>query len=267
MLAKLFHVMAGSLSPVRRFFWRRCYQYLAEHYGDCGWKFMNYGYQGMGQPMLLPEDEPDRYCIQLYHHLIQSLDLEGRSVLEVSCGRGGGCSYIRRYARPRRVVGLDFASNAVRMCRKCHRMAGLTFQVGDAERLPFEDRTFDAVLNVEASHCYGSVDVFVSHVSRVLRPGGHFLMADFRNPEEMGLLRQTFAASSLSLAQEKDITANVVQAMTLDSSRKKSMVDRAVPYWLRKSISEFAGLEGSRILKRFRSRERVYSSFVLRKGD
>src|SRR5512138_2297 len=68
--------------------------------------FMNYGFAGVGgapQPVLLGEDEADRYCIQLYHHLAVSIDMACRDVLQVGSGRGGGCSYISRYLGPRSV--------------------------------------------------------------------------------------------------------------------------------------------------------------------
>ena len=60
-------------------------------------------------------------------------------------------------------------------------MPGLDFVHGDAENLPFPDESFDAVINVEASHIYPHFDRFLSEVKRVLRPGGHFLHVDFRN--------------------------------------------------------------------------------------
>ena len=51
---------------------------------------------------------------------------------------------------------------------------------GNAESLPFADESFDAVINVEASHGYPDFPRFLAEVARVLRPGGHFLYADFR---------------------------------------------------------------------------------------
>jgi ubiquinone/menaquinone biosynthesis C-methylase UbiE len=43
---------------------------------------------------------------------------------------------------------------------------------GDAENLPFPQVSFDAVINVESAHCYGSIERFLAEVHRVLRPGG-----------------------------------------------------------------------------------------------
>jgi fatty-acid O-methyltransferase len=58
--------------------------------------------------------------------------------------------------------------------------AGLDFVQGDAQNLHFPDQSFDAVINVEGSHIYPNFERFLGEVARVLRPGGHFLYADFR---------------------------------------------------------------------------------------
>lgn len=60
--------------------------------------------------MALPlseSDEPNRYCIQLYHQTASQVDLTGKEVLEVSCGAGGGASYIARNLGPASYTGLD----------------------------------------------------------------------------------------------------------------------------------------------------------------
>ena len=62
---------------------------------------MNYGWASLDPTAsaltLRPEDEPNRYCIQLYHRVASVVDLCGSDVLEVGCGRGRGASYVMRY--------------------------------------------------------------------------------------------------------------------------------------------------------------------------
>jgi ubiquinone/menaquinone biosynthesis C-methylase UbiE len=52
------------------------------------------------------------------------------------------------------------------------------------EKLPFPDESFDAVINVEASHAYPQLSRFLGEVARVLHPGGHFFYADFGGRKE-----------------------------------------------------------------------------------
>ena len=129
---------------------------------------------------LAASDEPNRFCIQLYHRTATQVDLSGKRVLEVSCGHGGGASYLVRTLRPASYTGLDLNPAGVDFCRKRHKLPGLDFVQGNAEDLPFADQSFDAVINVEASHHYPRFPRFLAEVARVLRPGGHFLYADFR---------------------------------------------------------------------------------------
>jgi SAM-dependent methyltransferase len=149
--------------------------------------FFNFGYEEdppMGLP-LSPSDEPDRYCIQLYHVTASQTDLTGKRLLEVSCGAGGGASYIMRNLGPASYTGLDLNPASIDMCRERHRLRGLDFVRGNAQNLPFPDQTFDAVINVEASHQYPDFPRFLDEVARVLRPGGHFMYADSRRPPDV----------------------------------------------------------------------------------
>ena len=149
--------------------------------GGDDWLFFNYGYEE-DPPMALPleaSDEPHRFFIQLYHRTAAQVDLSGKRVLEVSCGHGGGASYLTRTLHPASYTGLDLNPAGIEFCQRRHNLAGLDFVHGDAENLPFADQSFDAVVNVEASHLYPHFPRFLAEVARVLAPGGHFLYADF----------------------------------------------------------------------------------------
>ena len=141
--------------------------------------FMNYGWAASGGDghslPLLPEDEPNRYCIQLYHRVAGAVDLTGLDVLEVGCGRGGGASYVMRYLGPRSLTGLDCTARAIAFCQGHYHVPRLAFVRGNAEELEFGEDAFDAVVNVESSHCYGAMGRFLAGVHRVLKPGGSLL--------------------------------------------------------------------------------------------
>jgi hypothetical protein len=55
---------------------------------------------------LQPGDEPNRPCIQLYHHVATQVALRGKNVLEVSCGHGGGAAYLGRALQPQSYTAL-----------------------------------------------------------------------------------------------------------------------------------------------------------------
>lgn len=196
--------------------------------------------------------EPDRYHIQLYRHVAGAVDLHGMDVLEVGSGRGGGSAYICRAMGPKSVTGLDLAGAAVALSRKLHTAPELRFVQGSSDEMPFDDESFDAVVNVESSHCYGPLQRFLSEVHRVLRPGGHFLFADFRSRAEIDDLRNELKASGLALVSETVITPNVFRSLELDNGRKLELIERfGAP--VRRHFDRFAALQGSDMFESFRT--------------
>ena len=187
MIAKLF-ISLLRLSPwLQRALWRWWYQRLAKRATDSGWTFMNYGYSSINDNSSLdlkPEDESDRLFIQLYNYASSQIPLDNRKFLEVGSGRGGGASFVARYHHPESMTGLDYSSSAIKLSNKIHsNVSNLHFIKGDAENLPFDDNTFDAVINVESSHCYGNMKKFLNEVYRVLKKGGHFTWVDLRGKD------------------------------------------------------------------------------------
>lgn len=253
--------------------WKRWYNRLAAKYGVENWTLMNYGYAPDPDKTtktleLEPADEPDRFCIHLYHHVVSPAELGGKHVLEVGSGRGGGASFLARYRKPEKMIAVDFSPEAVGLCKKRHAVPNLEFQVGDAEKLPFDDATFDAVVNIESSHCYGHIDRFYAEASRVLRSGGWFLYADFFTDEELPEIESKLsAAAGLTLIENEDITANVVAALTKDNERKRAMIAEVIPEKSRPLFEEFAGVVDGKIFEQFEARTMIYKRFALRRAE
>lgn len=216
-------------------------------------QFLNWGYEEdppMGLP-LDPADEPNRYYIQLYHSTATQAgtDLSGKDVLEASSGHGGGASYITRTLKPASYTGLDFNPNGVRFCQKRHQVPGLKFIHGNAEELPFPDESFDALINIEASHAYPSFPRFLSEVSRVLRPGGRFLYSDLRGRQEFAEWEAELAASPLRMLSARVINEDVVRGLDNTADRSQDLISRYLPGFLRSFGRNFTGVPGSRLYR------------------
>jgi SAM-dependent methyltransferase len=269
-IADSFTSVARYFPRLRKLMWKQLYQMLARFYPNADWTFMNYGYASLepGNPVpeLSKDDEPDRSFIQLYHSILHGRSLAGGDVLEVGCGRGGGCSYIARYLKPRSVCGVDLSSKAVRFCRRKHRVPTLKFKVGDSERLPFKDESFDAVVNVESSHCYPSIDRFFSEVRRILRPGGTFHIADLWDDVRVEWFHSLLKNSGMEIEEGGDITPNVITAMRRDSARRIELFRKTLFAPLVMFFQEFAGNEESRIFRKFEDRRVFYYGYLLRKA-
>lgn len=231
-------------------------------------QFMNYGYNNPEQKLhLKAEEEPHRYSIHLYHQLIHKHDLKNKSLLEVGCGRGGGLAYIKRQFKPARAVGLDLDKLAVDFCRKHHRDEGLEFQAGNAHRLPFEDNSFDCVINVESSHRYENNRQFLSEVRRILRPGGVFLVTDFRRNFQVEKFHNELVSSNLILLGRENITSNVTRAIELNDNNRIGLIKRIAPFFLQKIAMEFAGVKNSDVYRNFASGRWTYLNYYLQKNS
>ena len=248
---------------VRKAIWKLWYPFLTRRLHDEGVVFLNYAYETdppMGIP-LGPDDEKDRACVQLYHHVASLADLRGKNVLEVSCGHGGGASYITRTFGPAHYTGLDLNATGVAFCKSRHLISNLEFIQGDAEALPFEDGSFDAVINVEASHCYPDFPRFLAEVARVLKSGGHFHYADFRFADSIPAWEKAIAEGPLHMENMTDIGPCVIRGLEHNSGRSQEMLDRQLPKFLHNLGRDFAGVVGSRVYNALKEGNLSYRSY------
>jgi ubiquinone/menaquinone biosynthesis C-methylase UbiE len=114
--------------------------------------------------------------------------------------------------------GVDISQVAVeRATARFSRGDMVTFGHGDAESLPFDDETFDVVVNIESSHNYPNLDGFFSEVARVLKPGGHLTITDFFTQQR----REIFSAAKAQSSQLKWIADNDVSPLVSASVRQR----------------------------------------------
>lgn len=256
-----------SIPSIRKAIWRMWYPFLTRRLRSEEVLFLNYAFE-TDPPVGLKLDEADevnRGCIQLYHHVASQVDLKGKTVLEVSCGHGGGASWIMRTMQPAAYTGLDLNPTGIGFCQRRHALPGLTFTQGDAQRLPFGDASLDAVINVEASHCYPDFPGFLAEVARVLRPGGHFLYADFRFEPDFQAWEKAIAEASMRIVQTRIINAEVLRGMDLNAPRSQALIVQRLPGFLHALGRDFAGIPGSRVYEALREGELSYRSWCFRR--
>jgi ubiquinone/menaquinone biosynthesis C-methylase UbiE len=267
MLARIAQYVIGS-ATLRPLVARAWYELLSAKARSSDWNFMNYGYVPAGGdgPVLDARDEADRLSIQLYLRVIGDAEMRGARVLEVGCGRGGGVSYAARRFAGCHVVGVDVAGSAVDLCRRQHAaVTNAEFMKASADHLPFPDGSFDVVINVESSHCYGEVDAFLREASRVLRTGGHFLFADFRSPDALRDLEAMLdAQSEWTRVASEDVTSGVIAALVASDPQKRQWIGKLKPQ-LRGVAMEFAGVVGSEMHRRFCAHELIYARYAYRR--
>ena len=263
-----FFVMMLRFAPnrIQNRMWKWWYQKLAKTNDRSEFRFMNYGFEDGNGLELEPEDEPNRMFIQLYSMNIRGVDLEGRDVLEVGSGRGGGASWIAKTHSPARLTGVDFSSEAVGLCKRWYAgQSNLNFVEGNAQDLPFDDESFDVVYNVESSHCYGDMAAFVEQAHRVLRPGGMFCWTDLRDAKTMTTLPSLFESKGFEIMESTDVVQEVIKALDEINESKMKAIEENVPKSVRRSFETFAGVKGTPVYEGFVSGSMAYHRYLMRK--
>ncbi|MBD3190219.1 MAG: methyltransferase domain-containing protein [Candidatus Heimdallarchaeota archaeon] len=269
-MKKILAYYLSASMRMKKLLWRIMHRILINKYKGSEVVFLNYGFEYLDpekEPLPLKEiDEKERYCIQLYHSTVEDVDLQNKDILEVGCGRGGGASYITRYFNPNSYIGLDLSKEVVKFNNKFHVSNGLSFVSGNAQNLPFDKQSFDAIVNVESSRSYNDIDAFISEAYRVLRPKGHLLFADIRTEEENELLRERFRKAGFKIIKETNIVQNVVKALELDSERRCQLIKERIPKIFHGFAEEFSSTEESQRFKEFADGTMSYMQYVLQKG-
>jgi ubiquinone/menaquinone biosynthesis C-methylase UbiE len=105
----------------------------------------------------------------------------GAVVLEIGCGRGAGARLIRRTFEPALLHAQDLD---IEMIQKARRYLGIEYQkdislsVADSIRIPFKDRSFDAVFDFGVLHHVPDWQAALSEIERILKPGGIFYIEE-----------------------------------------------------------------------------------------
>lgn len=196
------------------------YDLLARKLTDPRVVFLNYGFADPSRDdydWIRAEDREDKHHLSLVREVLDGARLDGRTIVEVGCGRGGNCSYLARYARPERILGVDACVGGIRFCAAVHREPRLAFIAAAAEALPFPDGSVDLVLNLESSHCYERFDRFLAEVRRVLKPGGLFRFADIWGwdllPIDWSRREEDLRSTGLVIESDHDISRGVTEAL------------------------------------------------------
>jgi len=213
--------------------------------------FLNYGYNSQGDGDEAAFEVPDGIfnpsSVRLAHELIGSTDLRDRRVLDVGCGRGGTVALLaEEYGA--QATGVDLAPEAIAFCGRAHRHPAVRFEVGDAENLPFEDASFDAVVNIESSHTYPSLRAFIAEVRRVLAPGGWFLYTDLLPVRRWEEVRLLLGAPGFALRQDRHITPNVLSSCDEVAATRVDAFGESSA-----AIENFLAVPGSAVYEQMRS--------------
>jgi ubiquinone/menaquinone biosynthesis C-methylase UbiE len=233
--------------------------------------FLNYGYAANGDEFkhlnLNEEEEYYRYATQLYVFASRNISFPRKDILEVGSGRGGGAAFLCSHFKPNSYTAVDLNPRTIKFCIKRHQVLGLKFIAGDAENLPLNDNSYDAVINVESARCYPNKAKFFKEVYRVLKSKGQFCFTDMIKPTDLAGIEKQIVDAGFVMKDKTDILKNVVDSLRHDSKNRKEEIDIKVHKILRSMFYEFAGVENSKRFEIFKTGEMGYWSYTFERKD
>lgn len=120
----------------------------------------------------------------------------GERFLEMGCGEGGNLHHLAGRTRGALRVGVDFSCPKAAFAR---RATGSEIAVADAARLPFADRSFDAVLIRDLLHHLPDRTRALAEAHRVLRPGGRLTLVEPNRRAPLVLLQAALVRAERGL--------------------------------------------------------------------
>lgn len=126
--------------------------------------------------------------------VLSAASLKGNEkVLDLACGTGNYSRLFAGHLPQGRVYGVDFSKAMLNYAHgKTQRLGvkGVQFIRANVLELPFADESIDVVNCCGALHLFPELDTALAEIQRVLKPGGRFTTAVFR--QEKGALSRWF---------------------------------------------------------------------------
>jgi SAM-dependent methyltransferase len=114
---------------------------------------------------------------------------DGDTVLDVGSGTGALTAAVAKMAPSSRIVGIDPAASYVALAQSQHGNARIHFEVGDAQRIRFDNAMFDRTLSLLVVNFIPDVRKALGEMKRVTKPKGVLAAAVWDYSESMEMLR------------------------------------------------------------------------------
>ena len=109
-----------------------------------------------------------------------------QTILDVATGTGDMAIAAAATIHPNKITGIDIADQMLEVGRKkigtLNLSEVITLQTGDSESMPFSAGEFDAVMCAYGVRNFEHLEVGLTEMCRVLRPGGKVVILEFSHP-------------------------------------------------------------------------------------
>ena len=134
---------------------------------------------------------------RVHARLMSALDgMEPRRVIDLGCGTAQLTADLAARFPASVVAGVDLSPDMLRAARR--RLGGAAPALINANvyALPFADESIDLITNTASYHWYVDYRRALAEIRRVMRPGGHFLLATLTDTLFWKLMREVRIVSA-----------------------------------------------------------------------
>ncbi|XOV68423.1 MAG: bifunctional demethylmenaquinone methyltransferase/2-methoxy-6-polyprenyl-1,4-benzoquinol methylase UbiE [Fluviicola sp.] len=121
-------------------------------------------------------------------------EIQPKSVLDIATGTGDFAIAALKL-KPEEVIGVDISQGMLDVGIEKMKRKGvddiISMQLGDSEKLPFDDNRFDALTVGFGVRNYENLEKGLTDMLRVLKPGGRAIILEFSKPRKFPV-KQTF---------------------------------------------------------------------------
>jgi demethylmenaquinone methyltransferase/2-methoxy-6-polyprenyl-1,4-benzoquinol methylase len=113
--------------------------------------------------------------------------LNPRSVLDVATGTGDMAILAGKLLSAEKIIGIDISDGMLDIGKKKIEKLGVQQRIellkGDSETIIFNDNSFDAVTVAFGVRNFQNLELGLSEIKRVLKPGGKLIVLEFTKPK------------------------------------------------------------------------------------
>jgi len=118
-------------------------------------------------------------CKDDYPPILEEIEKIGNleTLLDAGCGTAPMITLLKEKYPDKKYTGIDLSPKMIEKAKE-KNMENVEFLVGDCENLPFEENSFDIVINSQSFYHYLTPQDFFNSVYKVLKSGGKLILRD-----------------------------------------------------------------------------------------